>query len=269
MQNASFQRSVIKMKTMKTTSKLITILFLGLLILTSCSNNDDSTPSAALVINSISPIVGDAGTVVTINGQGFENNISDNTVTFNGFPAMLNATTQNQLQVTVPIGATTGAVSVSVAGDTEQGPVFTIDERLKFMGDYENEDYDALFSRVGLDTTLTVNSSSDVEIKLIANSTNEIEVDIRDFLEDGLNNMLGSSLINYSFDDDIIAIVDGDEFEIEEFDFTVIEGSFSAPAEFLEGEGKLEDGVIVFSFRYIIQADDPIEISAEDVELEM
>jgi YD repeat-containing protein len=68
-----------------------------------------------LKIFAFTPTHGTVEAPVTIYGQGFSSQISDNTVTFNGTVATIQSATANQLKVTVPFGATTGALAVKVA----------------------------------------------------------------------------------------------------------------------------------------------------------
>lgn len=73
-------------------------------------------------ITGIVPTTGLVGTTVTISGNGFDPGAS---VSFNGVPAVVTGNTGTQLTVSVPAGATTGPVSVSNAGMTINGPIFT------------------------------------------------------------------------------------------------------------------------------------------------
>jgi YD repeat-containing protein len=73
---------------------------------------------AGLVIIDFTPSRGAVGTVVTIQGQGFSPTASQNTVAFNGTTATVRSATSTELVVTVPLGATTGLITVTVAGDT-------------------------------------------------------------------------------------------------------------------------------------------------------
>jgi hypothetical protein len=57
-------------------------------------------------------------TSVTIRGQGFSPTASANAVQFNGTPATVTSATATTLVVTVPSGATTGPISVTVGGAT-------------------------------------------------------------------------------------------------------------------------------------------------------
>ena len=58
------------------------------------------------------------GATVTIQGQGFSATASNNAVSFNGVAATVVAATPTSLTVTVPNTAATGAISVTVGGNT-------------------------------------------------------------------------------------------------------------------------------------------------------
>ncbi len=76
-----------------------------------------SSPSA-LAILGFSPAQGSVGQTVAIQGQNFSTTPSANTVKFNGTTATVTAATANSLTVTVPAGATTGLISVTVGTAT-------------------------------------------------------------------------------------------------------------------------------------------------------
>jgi len=80
------------------------------------------TPAGSLSIFSVAPGQGATGDSVTINGQGFDANAANDQVKFNGTAATVLAASANQLIVAVPSGATTGTVSVTVAGTTANSP---------------------------------------------------------------------------------------------------------------------------------------------------
>ncbi len=71
-------------------------------------------------INKLSPSSGPVGTSITINGQYFGDTAGTgataSTVTFNGVQATPTSWSQNQISVAVPTGATSGSVTVTVAG---------------------------------------------------------------------------------------------------------------------------------------------------------
>lgn len=85
----------------------------------------DSTES--LAITSISASSGAYNSSVIIKGTGFSANPAADMVTFNGKPGIITTATTKELSATVPKGAGTGNIAVSVGGATAVGPVFTYD----------------------------------------------------------------------------------------------------------------------------------------------
>ncbi len=79
----------------------------------------DFTVGPVLVptITSFTSTSGPIGTTVIITGTNFSTTPANNTVTFNGVPAVVIASTATTLTVSVPAGATTGKISVTVAGN--------------------------------------------------------------------------------------------------------------------------------------------------------
>jgi gliding motility-associated-like protein len=89
------------------------------------AGNDDiftqklSSPIVALpTITSFTPSSGPIGTTVTIIGTNFSSTPANNTVKFNGTMAVATASTATSITTTVPTGATTGKISVAVAGNS-------------------------------------------------------------------------------------------------------------------------------------------------------
>lgn len=76
------------------------------------------TAAAGVVVASFTPTYGPAGTQVTISGSGFDATPALNTVTIGGAGAVVSSATDSTLVVTVPLGADTGPVAVTVAGNT-------------------------------------------------------------------------------------------------------------------------------------------------------
>ncbi len=72
------------------------------------------TPS----ISGFTPGSGDEGDAVTITGSNFNTNASDNIVAFNGVHTTTISATETTLTVKVPVGATTGKISVTTPGGT-------------------------------------------------------------------------------------------------------------------------------------------------------
>jgi len=90
-----------------------------------------SAPVAAgqLAIYTFMPSHGDAGTTVTINGQGFSSAAANNNVNFNGVSATVLTASSSQLVVDVPSGATTGQIGISVGGQSVTDPTpFVVDD---------------------------------------------------------------------------------------------------------------------------------------------
>ncbi|MCC6748175.1 MAG: IPT/TIG domain-containing protein [Deltaproteobacteria bacterium] len=76
-------------------------------------------PPSPPVIASFAPTNGTVGTAVTITGSYFSAIATNNTVLFGGgIPAVVNSAAPTTLTVTVPAGATTGAITVTTASGT-------------------------------------------------------------------------------------------------------------------------------------------------------
>lgn len=73
---------------------------------------------SGLAMFDFTPQGGAVGTTVTIQGQGFSPTPANNVVTFNGAAAAVTSATATSLVVTVPPGATTGPVAVTVSSNT-------------------------------------------------------------------------------------------------------------------------------------------------------
>ena len=78
-------------------------------------------------VTGVTPSYGTVGTIVTINGTGFDTNPSGNDVTFDGVAAQVASSTATSIQTTVPDGATSGPLSVATAsGSTTSSGSFTV-----------------------------------------------------------------------------------------------------------------------------------------------
>ena len=80
------------------------------------------TPS----ITGLSPGQGAVGASVTISGTSFGDTQGSSTVTFNGTPATITSWTATSIVTSVPAGAATGNVLVSVSGLLSNGILFTV-----------------------------------------------------------------------------------------------------------------------------------------------
>ncbi len=90
--------------------------------------------NTAPVITSLSVSSGAYNAQVVITGSNFSSTITGNSVFFNGVAAKILGGTTTQLTVTVPLGAGTGPVSITVNNVTATGPVFTYQQTLVVSG---------------------------------------------------------------------------------------------------------------------------------------
>ncbi|QQP98384.1 IPT/TIG domain-containing protein [Lysobacter enzymogenes] len=82
-----------------------------------------------VAVFSFVPARGATGVAVTIQGQGFSTTAGDNVVRFSGVAATVTSATLTELKVTVPAGASTGPLTVTVGTQTVSGPAdFVVDE---------------------------------------------------------------------------------------------------------------------------------------------
>lgn len=80
----------------------------------------------APVITGLSPTSGSMGTIVNVSGAGFGATQGASTITFNGAPALPTTWNDSGIVVTVPAGAATGAVVVTVNGIPSSGKPFLV-----------------------------------------------------------------------------------------------------------------------------------------------
>jgi hypothetical protein len=86
----------------------------------------DVVGPAAPVITSLSPTSGTSGTAVTISGSSFGSSQGTSTVRFNGTTATVTSWNATSIVATVPGGATTGPVVVTVNAVASNGVQFTV-----------------------------------------------------------------------------------------------------------------------------------------------
>ncbi|MEM7486385.1 MAG: BspA family leucine-rich repeat surface protein [Bacteroidota bacterium] len=109
---------------------ILMVLSVGMFIV-SCSSDDNGTTTPTPTkptISGFTPTSGPVGTQVTINGTNFSATAASNTVKIGATTATVSAATATKLTISVPQGATTGAVSVAVGGQTVTGNTFTVTE---------------------------------------------------------------------------------------------------------------------------------------------
>jgi hypothetical protein len=87
--------------------------------------NRSTVAPSSLSILSLQPFSGAAGQTITIFGQNFGSTPSANTVMINGVAAAVVSASSTALTVTVPAGATSGQVSVTVNGVTVSSGTLT------------------------------------------------------------------------------------------------------------------------------------------------
>lgn len=119
-----------------------------------------ASPCAPTITN-LSPSSGSVGTTVTITGTNFSSTPADNVVSFNGVVAVVTASTSTSITTTVPSGATTGPVSVTVEAYTgTSSGVFTVTTpAIVFI----TQPSDAIACTIG-NNNLTVNASGDTNL---------------------------------------------------------------------------------------------------------
>src|SRR5262249_11505142 len=81
-------------------------------------------------ISSLNPNNGPVGSSVTISGANFGASQGTSTVTFNGLLATPTSWSPTSIAVTVPVGATTGNVVVTVAGMATNGVNFIVTPKI-------------------------------------------------------------------------------------------------------------------------------------------
>ena len=108
------------------------LLAIGLTLL-GCSKDDEpkTTVSDGPDIGSFSPTSGPVGTSIWITGKNFSATASANIVKIGTTTATITSAKATEIFVTVPEGATTGTISVTVNGKTDTSGSFTVTETPK------------------------------------------------------------------------------------------------------------------------------------------
>jgi len=73
-------------------------------------------PAGQLALFTFTPSHGEAGTAITINGQGFSSALANDSVSFNGTAATVASASPTQLITSVPAGASAGPITATVGG---------------------------------------------------------------------------------------------------------------------------------------------------------
>ena len=112
------------------------------------------------VLTSIDPTSGKVGQTVTINGTDFSTTPGENTVSFNGTQATVTASSATSITTSVPVGATTGDVTVTVDGESN-GILFTVVTSSSVIVQITEDTDDA---EEGAINGAMTNTSSDLEL---------------------------------------------------------------------------------------------------------
>ncbi|NML23595.1 hypothetical protein HHL16_22135 [Pseudoflavitalea sp. G-6-1-2] len=91
------------------------LLALMLILAFACKKDNHENAKPAFAVKAFWPNGGNAGTIVTIRGQGFGAKASDNEVSFNGTIATVVSRNDSTLMVQAPANGSTGTLSVKVA----------------------------------------------------------------------------------------------------------------------------------------------------------
>lgn len=84
----------------------------------------DKTP--AVRVDSIAPASGEPGTEIVIRGSGFGSDAAKVKVSFNGIEAVIKSSSETQIVTSVPSGATTGILLISVPNGEKSAGVFAV-----------------------------------------------------------------------------------------------------------------------------------------------
>ena len=110
--------------------KKLALSLLAVAALWSCSKDDGPSTPTGPTVTSFTPEQGPVGTLVTVNGTNFATTAAANTVKLGSATATISGTpTATKLTITVPQGATSGKISVTVGGKTDTSTkTFTVTE---------------------------------------------------------------------------------------------------------------------------------------------
>ncbi|MEO7976678.1 IPT/TIG domain-containing protein [Flavobacterium sp.] len=102
--------------------KIITLI--SLILLFSCSNDEDKKETIILSIADISPASGPKNTPVTITGSGFSAISSENAVTINDKVCPIINSTPTQITITIPPSAGSGKINLTVGNASAESNNF-------------------------------------------------------------------------------------------------------------------------------------------------
>lgn len=170
-------------------------------VLSSCSNDgDDKLAELPLpTITSVSPVEGEEGDVVTINGNNFSSDATAVTVDFNGVKTTeIFFSSVNQISTEVPVGATTGNISVTITNQTVKGPVFTVEEKVVVVRD----DQTPINFKIAFIGDSEVDAAADAVLSLIKSEGTDVVVHAGDLGYDSNAPVVFENNINAVLGDD-------------------------------------------------------------------
>lgn len=94
------------------------------MLISGCEKDDVLKPEPDLKINSVSPVTGGVGTIITITGEGFSDTMTSNTVLVNGTQAIIKSASRTKITAEVSRLSGTGPVSVIRNNHSFNGPIF-------------------------------------------------------------------------------------------------------------------------------------------------
>lgn len=102
---------------------MLTVWVASAFLFTSCESDDSKVDNQNPEIVSVVPDQAAVGTSVLITGKNFSTTLSNNSVNFGSVSATITAATAVSLTVTVPAGATSGAITVKVGSKSTQSKI--------------------------------------------------------------------------------------------------------------------------------------------------
>ncbi|MEX0314365.1 MAG: IPT/TIG domain-containing protein [Allomuricauda sp.] len=136
---------------------------IGLLVLSCSKDENPSNPENGPDITSFSPIEGPVGQNIWIMGKNFGDTPADNVVKIGNTVATVTSAKATEIFITVPEGATTGAISVTVDGKTDTAGTFTVIESTEHSGISLNKSTVELFTLDSETLTTTVTGGANAE----------------------------------------------------------------------------------------------------------
>lgn len=132
------------------------------------------------VIDSFSPEVGQVGDEVIITGEKFSTVLEENLVSFNGTQATVTESTETSITVTIPDGATSGPITVTVNGhsDTSESD-FNIAITFVVALDSNDDDVEEVAVDFGEPVGTMDLSSSDLEFGEISSGQGLMNIGLR------------------------------------------------------------------------------------------